>query len=117
MGGEIDRYLLWGHDIESAWLLLKATTELNEPTLKKQIRMLALSIARAATDGIQRDGSMIYEKKPDDIDKDRHWWVQAEAVVGFMYSYELTDDKMYLNLASNLWVYIQSYLVDDVAGE
>jgi mannobiose 2-epimerase len=107
----------YGHDIESAWLLLKATTELNEPTLKGQIQMLAVNIARAATDGIQRDGSMIYEKKPDDIDMDRHWWVQAEAVVGFMYSYELTDDEMYLNLASNLWTYIQSYLVDDVAGE
>ncbi|MFC6101186.1 AGE family epimerase/isomerase [Olivibacter domesticus] len=107
----------YGHDIESAWLLLKATAELNEPALKGQIHMLAVNIARAATDGIQQDGSMIYEKKPDGIDMDRHWWVQAEAVVGFMYSYELTDDKMYLNLASNLWAYIQSYLVDNVAGE
>ncbi|HWV70552.1 MAG TPA: AGE family epimerase/isomerase [Pseudosphingobacterium sp.] len=107
----------YGHDIESAWLLLKATTELNEPALKEQIRVLAVKIARAATEGIQQDGSMIYEKKPDDIDMDRHWWVQAEAAVGFMYSYELTDDKKYLNLASNLWTYIQRHLVDDVAGE
>ena len=107
----------YGHDIETAWLLLKATTELNEPALKEQIRVLAVNIARAATDGIQHDGSMIYEKKSDDIDTDRHWWVQAEAVVGFMYSHELTDDKMYLNLASNLWAYIRTYLVDNVAGE
>ncbi|WP_134088493.1 AGE family epimerase/isomerase [Olivibacter sp. XZL3] len=107
----------YGHDVESAWLLLEAAAALDEPALKEQIRVLALNVAAAAQEGLQNDGSMIYEKTYTEIDTDRHWWVQAEAVVGFMYIYWTTHDARYLGFAENLWAYIQSHLIDYASGE
>jgi len=107
----------YGHDIESAWLLLKAATELNEPSLKARVEILAINIANAAKEGIQEDGGMIYERNANHIDTDRHWWVQAEALVGFMYGYQITNDNTYFDLAKNIWAYIQAYLIDYDVGE
>lgn len=107
----------YGHDIECAWLLLEAATALGEPALKESIQLLALNIANAAQEGLQHDGSMIYEKTPTEADTDRHWWVQAEAVVGFMHIYRITHDTRYLGFAKNVWAYIQNHLIDYATGE
>lgn len=107
----------YGHDIESAWLLCEAMTVLKEPALEKEIVALAIKMAAVAKEGMQSDGSMIYEKSINGLDTDRHWWVQAEALVGFMYMYKYTQDETYYKLAQNLWQYIQQYVIDEQEGE
>jgi mannobiose 2-epimerase len=47
-------------------------------------------LAEAAYEGLQSDGSMIYEINGNHSDNDRHWWAQAETVTG---SINHTDDK------------------------
>jgi mannobiose 2-epimerase len=70
-------------------------------------------------EGLQEDGSLIYEKDGahGKIDMERHWWPQAEAVVGFLNAFRLTHNDQYLNTAVRAWDYIIKNLVDRANGE
>lgn len=108
----------YGHDIEASWLLYEAALELGDNRLLQQIIPLSLRIADAAAEGLEPDGSMIYEKLPGHhTDTIRHWWVQAEAVVGFMYAWKNSGNPAYKQKAAALWHYIRKYLTDHEAGE
>jgi mannobiose 2-epimerase len=107
----------YGHDIEASWLLYEAAEVLNEPLLMEEIRQKSLEILEAALEGLQPDGSLIYESEGTHIDVERHWWVQAEAVAGLVYAYRSSGDKKYLNKAKDCWGYIQKHLIDRKSGE
>lgn len=107
----------YGHDIEAAWLLYEAAEVLGDKQLTDKIKTLSLKIADAASEGLQTDGSMIYEKDGNHTDLERHWWVQAEAVVGYMYAYKISDNAGYKEKAEQVWAYIQQSIVDKSNGE
>lgn len=77
------------------------------------------ALAVAAVEGLQSDGSLIYEYDPQTgcADMDRHWWVQAEAVVGFFNMYERTGDESFLRRSHDAWRYIRTHLLDGGNGE
>ncbi len=107
----------FGHDIEASWLLHEAATVIGEDIeeLKSDIKL----IADAAGEGYIPDGGMIYELHKDSgaLDADRHWWVQAETVVGYLNIYELCDDVSALHKALNTWKFIREHIVDKEKGE
>lgn len=107
----------YGHDIEAAWLLYEAAEVLGDKQLTDKIKTLSLKIADAASEGLQTDGSMIYEKDGNHTDLERHWWVQAEAVVGYMYAYKISDNADYKEKAKQVWTYIQQSIIDKSNGE
>ncbi|MDR0429500.1 MAG: AGE family epimerase/isomerase [Tannerellaceae bacterium] len=107
----------YGHDIEASWLLFEAAKELGDEELLGEVRILSLKVAAAATKGLMPDGSLMYERDNDHLDCERHWWVQAEAVVGFMYAYRNSGDDTYKQKALHVWEYIQAYLIDRTNGE
>ncbi|HMM02788.1 MULTISPECIES: AGE family epimerase/isomerase [unclassified Dysgonomonas] len=107
----------YGHDIEASWLLFEAAEVLGDKALITEIKNLSLKIADAASEGIDADGSMIYEYKNRHMDTERHWWVQAEAVVGYMYAYRNSKNAVYKERASQVWSYIQDRMVDNENGE
>ena len=107
----------YGHDIEAAWLLYEAAEVLGDKQLTDKIKTLSLKIADAASEGLQTDGSMIYEKDGNHTDLERHWWVQAEAVVGYMYACKISDNAGYKEKAEQVWAYIQQSIVDKSNGE
>ncbi|WP_028298512.1 AGE family epimerase/isomerase [Olivibacter sitiensis] len=111
------RSISYGHDIEASWLLLEAADVLADAALVKDIRELSLKIAVAASEGLQRDGSLAYELEGDDMDLDRHWWVQAEAVVGFLCAFRNSGDVAFSKKATKVWSYIRSQLIDIKNGE
>ncbi len=106
----------YGHDIEASWLLHEAASALGE---EDSVKGTVLRIAAAAHEGLAEDGSLFYER--DDarghLDRDRHWWVQSEAVVGFLNAWELSGDATWLGLASGAFEYIRERLTDSVNGE
>jgi cellobiose epimerase len=112
----IDSY---GHDIEASWLLPEAARLLKDPVLSTRIRELSVKIANAACEGLQPDGSLIYEKtnRTGIINTTRQWWSQAEAVVGLVNAFELTNDESYIQKAVNSWKYIDKNLVDHKNGD
>lgn len=109
----------YGHDIEASWLLYEAAVVLGETDLTDRVIAVIPAIVKAASEGFQPDGSLIYEKNlaTGHVDYDRHWWVQAEAVVGFWYAYRLYGREEYLEKAKNCWSYIKNNLVDRDNGE
>lgn len=109
----------YGHDIEASWLLLETAMVVGDPTLTKETLEHTEKIALAALKGRQKDGSMVYELHADGtLDADRHWWVQAENVIGQLYlakyhSDDTTAIKQYwIDSALETWQFIADNLVD-----
>ena len=103
----------YGHDIEASWLLLETAFVLNEQSLIEKTLKATYKIAMAALEGRCEDGSMIYERFPDGTtDEDRHWWVQAENVVGQLYLYLFHGQQDMLEKAYASWQYIKNNLID-----
>lgn len=109
----------YGHDIEASWLIHEAALELKDENLLIEIEPYVMRIADAATEGYFPAAGMIYETDIDEskIDADRHWWVQAEAIVGYANLYQHFDDKKSLLKAVDCWEFAKKYLVDNANGE
>lgn len=107
----------YGHDIEASWLLWEAADVLGDPQLREEMAATSHRIARAAAEGLQADGSLAYERDGNHVDGERHWWVQAEAVVGFARAHQLSGDEAFLGYAERVWAYIRSQLIDYANGE
>lgn len=107
-------YISYGHDIEASWLLQEAAEVLGNEGLLKEARQAAERIALAAAEGWKPGEGMIYEYKREsgELDEDRHWWVQAESVVGFSYMYRLNGRQEWLDKASDILDFICRNLVD-----
>lgn len=109
----------YGHDIEASWLIFDAALALADPALIEQAKPLCTALGMAALEGLQSDGSLIYERDNIHgiIDMDRHWWPQAETVIGLIHLYQLTGDNKFTEMAGKCWTYIENNLIDKVNGE
>ena len=107
----------YGHDIEASWLLFEAAQVLGNIELIETAKNLSLKIADAASEGLNDDGSMNYEKEHEHKDNDRHWWVQAETVVGFMYAWKNSRNILYHENTIKAWDYIRRHIIDNKNGE
>ena len=109
----------YGHDTEASWLIHEAALVLGDETLLKQIEPVIVNIARAADEGLNPDGSMIYERfvAEDHTDCELHWWVQAENVVGHINLYQHFSDETALDTAMKCWRFIKDKIIDHANGE
>lgn len=109
----------YGHDIEASWLLHEAALVLGDTELLKEVEPWVIRIAWAADEGLNADGSLIYENFLDKkhIDRELHWWVQAENVVGHVNLYQHFQDEKALKIAGKAWDFICRYLIDRQGGE
>jgi len=112
---KIDSY---GHDIEASWLLCEAANLLKDPALLARVKEVSIKIADAASEGLQPDGSMDYEKdnSTGHMSSEKSWWVQSECIVGYLNAFELTENEKYLDRAINCWNYTKNHLVDNKEG-
>ena len=113
------RIYSYGHDIEASWLIHEAALVLGDPEVLKRIEPIIIRIAQAADEGLNPDGSMIYENFLDKqkIDRELHWWVQAENVVGHINLYQHFGDTEALDTAARCWEFIKTKLIDREQGE
>ncbi|MCR5132893.1 MAG: AGE family epimerase/isomerase [Bacteroidales bacterium] len=103
----------YGHDIEASWLLREAADVLGEPFLKEKVDSASRKIAAASLEGWSAERGMIYEYDPASgiKDADRHWWVQAETVVGCVDQYGLSGDYRWLKRAAAQWEFIRHNII------
>ena len=114
----LDGIYSYGHDIETSWLLLEAAQVLGDDAIMKRVMPIVKKIAEVSMEGLQLDGSMIYERHADGrLDTDRHWWVQAECVVGLMWLAKYHDVPSAEQLALKCWKYIDDQIIDHESGE
>lgn len=109
----------YGHDIEGSWLLVEAAHVLGDAALTERVNRAALQMADAAMDrGMDRDGGMMWDGNAEGIlDSDKHWWVQAEAVVGLVNAWQMTGGSKYWEAAERCWTFTKAHLIDRNSGE
>jgi len=109
----------FGHDIEGSWLICEAAEVLGDKKLLEQARRAAVKMAQAVyEEAVDADGGLVYEGTSEEIiDTDKHWWPQAEAVVGFLNAYELSGKDYFRKAAERSWEFIEKYIVDRQHGE
>lgn len=104
----------YGHDIEAAWLLLEAAEILGDSTLIQKCRDNAVIMAFAAARGLdETDGGLWFENHI----YEKHWWVQAEGMVGFLNAWQISGEEHFLEKSINCWRFTQRHLLDRVNGE
>lgn len=110
----------YGHDIEAAWLLIDAAEALNDSELKIRAEKMAEKVSYTTlneaidplTNGVFNTG-----KNGEPLDKDFHWWVQAEAIAGFLYGFELSGDPQFLEKSAEIWEFVKKRMKDKDNGE
>lgn len=110
----------YGHDIETAWLVIEAAKALNDEVLLNQANTVALKVASTfLNEGIDNDGAVLNEKNlsTNHVDTDKHWWPQAEALIGLKYAYDLSPNETYINSSLKIWEYTKTYIIDHKNGE
>nr|WP_188540891.1 AGE family epimerase/isomerase [Paenibacillus segetis] len=112
-------HISYGHDIEGSWLLVEAAEVLGDSELIRRVQRIAILMAEAVlTEGVDEDGAIWNEADKQGLtDSNKDWWPQAEAMVGFYNSYQLTGDTRFEEASLRSWNFIRNYMVDQVHGE
>lgn len=118
-------HITFGHDIETAFLLLEATRSLGfeaDSTLSKAKKMVDHTIDHAWDEeegGIYDYG---YYFRGDDsltvTQTSKEWWAQVEALHSLliMANYFPDDSRNYFDLFVRQWAYIKKYMLDHKHG-
>ncbi len=110
----------FGHDIEAAWLLTDATKILGDESLISKTRTAAVRIAgRTLAVGFDpADNGLWNEADPNGLtDRDKEWWPQIEAVVGFLNAWQISGESRFAEAALRSWHFIEKHLLDHKHGE
>ena len=105
----------YGHDIEAAWLVRRAAEIIGDEDLTTRLQTFAVAIAKATEKGLDNDGGMWYEYEParDHLIKEKHWWVQAEAMIGYFNAYQISGDEKYAQLSLKNWTFVKDKILDE----
>lgn len=114
---EIRNIHSYGHDIEASWLLDRACEVLNDAAATASIGEITMRMADNIYELAYRSCSLLNERDCGRIDTRRIWWVQAEAVVGFLNAYTKSADERYLTAAKDILNFIMTYHLDKRCGE
>lgn len=107
----------YGHDIETAWLIRRGTDVLENKEYEEKMLPVILDLTRQVYESAFDGHSLANECEKGIVDETRVWWVQAEAVVGFLNGYGLAPEHTeYLDAARAEWEFIKEYLIDKREG-
>ncbi len=110
----------YGHDIEGSWLLTEAADSLGDKELLKEVKKISIKMVDITIkEGIDEDGSIFYEydNNTGKLDRDKHWWSQAEALVGLVNAWQVAGSEKYLENTLKLWDFIKKYVINSEYGE
>lgn len=110
----------FGHDIEGSWLIWEAAEILGDSGILKQVKPLIMKMADAVLrEGVDKDGGLFLESTRfgSHVRTNKHWWLQAENLVGFMNMYQLSGDQKYWETVKLAWDFIDRCVIDHEGGE
>lgn len=121
----LDSGVSYGHDIEAAWLLVRAAEVLGDERRLQRTRALSREVADAVLErGVAADGSVLAAGQwlADGgghavLDRHRHWWAQAEAMVGFWDAWQHHGQPAHALAAWRAWAWAEQHLVDPAVGD
>lgn len=110
----------FGHDIEASWLILDALEILGDWERKDFMEPILIQMAKNVyREGVDHDGGLFLESTRfgSHLRTNKHWWLQAELLVGEMNSFSQTGTIQYWNLLKRTWKFITNHLIDHTGGE
>jgi mannobiose 2-epimerase len=112
-------HISYGHDIEASWLLLEAAESVGDEVLISRFRKVALQMTDASFEGMDQDGGLWHELNEGSKEwiREKHWWPQAEALVGFINAWQLSGENRYSDAAIHTWQFIKNHIIDKKEGE
>ena len=104
----------YGHDIEASWLVDRAWEVLGDKAYEDKIKIITKDLADHIHSIALDDSRSVYnECEKGIVDKKKVWWVQAEAMIGFVNGYQKDPSRTdYLETARKIWDYIKQYIID-----
>jgi len=120
--------VIFGHGLETAYLLLDAEEALGNNEYEKTLRKTKIMVDRAILDGFDLNIGGIhscgYHFKSNStfsnitiIDPSKDWWTQAEGLYTILRFYYLfLENQNYKNTFILQWKYIQQYIIDSEYG-
>jgi len=112
-------HVSFGHDIEGSWLLCEAAEILGDTGLVNDMEKTALKMVDITMkEGFSQNFTIYADRDGNgNVCDSLEWWQQAEAVVGFVNAYQVSDDDKYLDWAVKCWDIIEQKIVDRQYGE
>ncbi len=107
----------YGHDIESSWLIDWGVSLLKGEELKRIIYRIDSDLSDHILKAALVNGSVVNECEKGVVDTHRIWWVQAEAVLGFVNAWRKHPERIaYRDAAAQVWHYIIEKVTDHRPG-
>jgi mannobiose 2-epimerase len=109
----------YGHDLETAWLLLEAAAALGRPEdapIREAAQKLGATSAEWGFDA--KLGGYFEEGVPAGapVKREKIWWIQAEALPALYQLYALTNDSRYIDRLEKTLDFIERYQADSEFG-
>jgi mannobiose 2-epimerase len=119
-------HVSFGHDIETAYLLLEASNVLGIKNDTTTLKIAKRMVDHSYTYGMDKENWGLFDEGSYSgqseeikiIKKTKEWWAQAEAMNSFLMMSELfPGEKLpYYEKFCNQWNYIKKYLIDPKYG-
>lgn len=109
----------YGHNLELAWLLLRARESLGEEVAADRDVVRGLS-DHALRYGFDHERGGVYREGPHagpPLIRDKEFWQNAEALVGLLFAYEVEPNPAYLEAFVKLWSFVSRFMIHPELGE
>ena len=112
---------LWSHEHTGSPPATSSTQnrKISADELLEKVKQQSMLIADVSEEGLDKDGGLWYEydANRNHLIKEKHWWPQAEAMIGFFNAWQITKKENYLEKSLNSWKFVQQHIVDTKNGE
>lgn len=107
----------YGHDIETAWLVDRTLEIIGDEKLTARISAVTKDLTQKIYERAYVNHSLLNECEKGVDNTKRVWWVQAEAVVGFLNGYQKNPGRTeYLEASVDILETILSKMIDKRSG-
>ncbi len=106
----------YGHDIEGSWLLWDAAETFLVEEEREPWKDMCLGLLHSATEHAFTDHGLHYEIVDGQVNTNRAWWPQAEAILGFDFGRRMTGKPEWAERMRTQWNYIRQVIVDPRDG-
>lgn len=119
-------HITFGHDVETAFLLLEASYALGEKNETTTLKIAKKLVDHALANGFNQTSGGFYDEGyylPGSnsitiLSKNAQWWVQAEGLNALLLMSKIfPKEKKYYQSYLKMWSYIDNYLIDKRHGD
>jgi len=119
-------HITFGHDVETAFLLLEASYALGEKNETTTLKIAKKLVDHALANGFNQTCGGFYDEGyylPGSnsitiLSKNAQWWVQAEGLNALLLMSKIfPEEKKYYQSYLKMWSYIDNYLIDKQHGD